>query len=69
MNQKTRFDMVKCCSNTLAVIAGLTRNLPSEKVSSSRMGDGVPLSRNDGSSAMTEKAFELYFPVLCLIKC
>ena len=37
---------------TLAVIAGLTRNLLSEKVSSSRMGDG------GCSSAMTEKVLE-----------
>ena len=45
------------------VIAGLTRksrfddakrvNLPSDGDTSSRSGDGVPLSRNDGSSAMT----------------
>ena len=52
MNQKTRFDMAKHCSNTLAVIAGLTRNLPSEKDSSSRLGDGGCFS------AMTEKALE-----------
>ena len=36
-----------------AVIAGLTRNLLSGKDTSSRSGDGVPLSRNDGPSAMT----------------
>lgn len=39
----------------LAVIAGLTRNFPNEKVASPSMGDGVPLSRNDGSSAMTSR--------------
>ena len=37
------------------VIAGLTRDLPSEKDLSPRSGDGVPLLRNDGSSAMTVK--------------
>ena len=42
----------KTHNTALAVIAGLTRNLPNEKVSSPSMGDGVPLSRNDGSSAM-----------------
>ena len=39
------------------VIAGLTHNLPNANVSSLRLGDGVPLSRNDGSSAMTVKGF------------
>ena len=52
MNQKTRFDMAKRCSNTLAVIAGFTRNLPNDMDSSSRLGDGGCFS------AMTEKALE-----------
>ena len=44
--------MVKSYTHTLAVIAGLTRNLPCEKASSSRLGDG------GCSSAMTEKVLE-----------
>ena len=39
------------------VIAGLTHNLPNANVSSLRLGDGVPLSQNDGSTAMTVKGF------------
>ena len=41
----------------LTVIAGLTRNLPNERVSSSRLGDGGSLS------AMTLKALESIFAV------
>ena len=52
MNQKTRYDMAKLSSNTLAVIAGLTRNLPSDRDSSSRLGDGGCFS------AMTGKGLE-----------
>ncbi len=48
------------------VIAGSTRNLPSVRESSSRLGDGVPLSRNDGSSAMTKKGGS-YLPCVLLL--
>ena len=37
------------------VIAGLTRDLLNARVLPPREGDGVPLSRNAGSSAMTVK--------------
>ena len=43
--------------------AGLTRNLPSDRVMPSRSGDGVPLSRNDGSSAMTLKGVRFVNPI------
>ena len=46
-----------------AVIAGLTRNLPNEKDTSLHLGDGVPLSRNDGSSAMTAIALVCFSSV------
>jgi hypothetical protein len=39
------------------VIAGLTRDLLNARVLPPREGDGVPLSRNDGSSAMTVKGW------------
>ena len=42
----------------LTVIAGLTRNLPSDKDSSSRLGDG------GCSSAMTVKSAIVYLPIL-----
>ena len=45
----TRVYRAKSYSNTLAVIAGLTRNLQNNEDSSSRLGDG------GCSSAMTEK--------------
>ena len=44
--------MAKSYTITLAVIAGLTRNLPSDMDSSSRLGDGGCFS------AMTGKALE-----------
>ena len=48
-----------------SLIAGLTRYLSLKGGSSSSVRDGVPLSRNDSSSAMKKKAgdscFKVYF--------
>lgn len=49
------------------VIVGLTRRLLKERISSSCTGDGVSLSRNDSSSAMTVKSLKSVIPVLGLL--
>ena len=48
---------------TRGVIADSIRNLLKTKGNPSRSGDGVPLSRNDGSSAMTLKGVRFVNPI------
>ena len=56
-------------SHTINRHCGLDPQSPTRKDPSSRLGDGVPLSRNDGSSAITVKALAMILLAILMVSC